>query len=112
MTRYGAETTVEVPAGRYAISCIGLDVKLGLSTSKIVDKGAWMNTGASHVDVKAGETTTLEIHPEVRREMMGYVPLFMVAPRVRQGSDGSLADICAQTGSSIDWPDYTGPFKP
>jgi len=113
-TRYGEKKTLEVEAGEYRITCAGFVPEGGMSVEKILKKGAYFNVDILTFTVKAGGTTTIEVHPTIRKERTFFLKFFLPELLVKVDEDGTVTGqkvINERTEASIAWDDYKGPLK-
>lgn len=117
MTRYGQQETLSLPAGRYRITGIGLEMTTGFNVQKILDRGAYVNEDVLAFDIEAGKTTTLSINPVIYRDATFAVNFWMPTLLARvtggAGESGESAEVPlnARGEGSIAWPAYGGPLK-
>lgn len=113
-TRYGEKKTLEVGAGEYRITCAGFVPEGGLSIEKVLKKGAYFNVDILTFTVKPGGTTTIEVHPTIRKERTFFLKFFLPELLVKVDEDGTITGqkvINERTDASIAWDDYKGPLK-
>jgi hypothetical protein len=114
-TRYGTDTSIELPAGEYVVTGIGLIPSTAFSPEKILAKGAYFNEKVMTFNVEEGKTTTVKVKPVIRKNATFFLNYFMpellvsIAPE--GGEFGSEVSVIAKTESSVPWPAYNGPLK-
>ena len=114
MTRYGQSETLDLPAGDYRITGIGLEMTTAFSVQKILDKGAFVNEDALAFRIEPGQTTTLHIKPVIYKDATFAVNFWMptlVASANAAGTTGPEVALNKRTATSIAWPAYHGPLK-
>jgi hypothetical protein len=114
-TRYTEKDTIELEPGEYRITCIGFSPEGGMSVEKALEKGAYFNLDVLTFQVKAGETTTLEVHPKIQKHTSFFlVKTFTPELHVQilqNGTAGEERFINERTDASVAWEDYKGPLK-
>lgn len=113
-TRYGTQQTVELPAGDYKITGIGLIPSTAFSPEKILNKGAYFNEGIMAFRIEPGQTVTLKVNPVIRKNATFFINYFMpeILVAVEQnGQTGAETSVVAKTDASTPWAGYTGPLK-
>lgn len=111
-TRFGEMTKVEVPAGEYAVSCIGFVNEGGLlNPEKALDRGAYVNADVVTFRIEAGAITTLAVQPIMQKQAGALVNLFMPDLLVSPPGGGEPVRVNARTERSLPWSTYTGPLK-
>jgi hypothetical protein len=114
-TRYGTDTSIELPAGEYSVTGIGLIPSTAFSPEKILAKGAYFNEKVMTFNVEEGKTTTVKVKPVIRKNATFFLNYFMpellvsIAPE--GGEFGPEVSVIAKTESSVPWPAYNGPLK-
>ncbi len=114
-TRYGTEAVIDVPAGEYSVTGIGLIPSTAFSPEKILAKGAYFNEKIMAYRVEEGKTVTVKIRPIIRKNatffLNFYLPELLVSIAQEGGEYGPEVSVVAKTESSVDWPAYNGPLK-
>jgi hypothetical protein len=114
MTRYGQNESLQLPAGEYRITGIGLEMSTGFSVQKILDKGAYVNENVMSFTIEAGKTTTLSIKPVIYKDktfaVNFWMPTLVASTRTEAGTS-TETQINTRGAASIAWPAYTGPLK-
>jgi hypothetical protein len=111
-TRYGESKTLDLDAGTYSVTCIGFLPEGGFSMEKALSKGAFFNVDVLKFEIKAGETTTLEVLPAITKESSFFVKFFLPRLLVRvAGSPDPGVVINTRTDQSVAWDDYQGDLK-
>ncbi|MFC5570557.1 hypothetical protein ACFPN1_10850 [Lysobacter yangpyeongensis] len=113
MTRYGQNESLQLPAGEYRITGIGLEAVVGFSVQKILDKGAYVNENVMTFTIEPGKTTTLNIKPVIYKDnaiVTWYMPTLVGTTRSEAGTSTEV-QINTRTDASIAWPQYNGPLK-
>lgn len=114
-TRYGTDTSIELPVGEYSVTGIGLIPSTAFSPEKILAKGAYFNEKVMTFNVEEGKTTTVKVRPVIRKNATFFLNYFMpellvsIAPE--GGEFGPEVSVIAKTESSVPWPAYNGPLK-
>lgn len=114
-TRYGTDTSIELPAGEYSVTGIGLIPSTAFSPEKILAKGAYFNEKVMSFNIEEGKTTTVKVKPVIRKNATFFLNYFMpellvsIAPE--GGEFGPEVSVIAKTESSVPWPAYNGPLK-
>jgi hypothetical protein len=115
MTRYGQSETIELPAGDYRITGIGLEMTTAFSVQKILDKGAYVNEDVVAFRIEPGQTTTLHIKPVIYKDATFAVNFWMPTLMASLSTNGDSASpeiaLNKRLPTSIRWPDYKGPLK-
>jgi hypothetical protein len=111
-TRYGESRTLELEPGTYRLDCIGFLPEGGFSMEKALSKGAYFNLDTLAFEIRAGETTTVEILPSITKESTFFIKFFLPQLQVKvAGSPDPAVVINARTDQSIAWDDYHGDLK-
>lgn len=114
MTRYGQNESLQLPAGEYRITGIGLEMSTGFSVQKILDKGAFVNENVMSFTIEAGKTTTLDIKPVIYKDktfaVNFWMPTLVATTRTEAGTSAET-QINTRGAASIAWPQYNGPLK-
>jgi hypothetical protein len=114
LTRFGTNATLNLPAGEYHVSCVGMVYEGGLSVAKVLSKGAYFNENVMTFRIEDGQTTTLEVRPVIRASSGMLLKVFMPEYIAKTSFNGeSSADISlnARGPKSIAWDDYSGDLK-
>ena len=114
LTRFGTNATVNLPAGEYHISCVGMVYDGGLSVAKVLSKGAYFNENVMTFRIEDGQTTTLDIRPVIRASSGMLLKVFMpeyIAKSTLNGEVSSDVSLNARGEKSVAWDDYTGDLK-
>lgn len=114
MTRYGQNESLQLPAGEYRITGIGLEMNTAFSVQKILDKGAYVNENVMAFTIEPGKTTTLNIKPVIYKDKTFAVNFYMptlVATTRNDAGTSAETQLNTRTDTSIAWPQYTGPLK-
>ncbi|QDA56831.1 hypothetical protein [Thermomonas aquatica] len=114
MTRYGQSETLDLPAGDYRITGIGLEMTTSFSVQKILDKGAYVNEDVMTFRIEPGQTTTLHIKPVIYKDatfaVNFWMPTLMASVATADGTATETA-LNKRIETSIAWPQYKGPLK-
>jgi hypothetical protein len=114
LTRFGERKEIQLPAGQYTLTCVGLIPEGGLSVDKVLSKGAYFNEDVLSFTVEPGETTVLEISSVIRKENTFLLKFFVPEVSVNVIASGVGFDavpINLRGDESIAWDDYSGPLK-
>ncbi len=114
-TRYGTQTTIDLPAGDYTITGIGLIPSTGFSPEKILAKGAYFNEKVMSFRIEADQTSKIVIRPVIQKNATFFLNYFMpellTTTIAADGTSSSEVSIIAKSDSSLPWSTYTGPLK-
>lgn len=114
MTRYGQSESLQLPAGDYRITGVGLEMTTGFSVQKILDRGAYVNQDVIAFRIEPGKTTTLSINPVIYKDatfaVNFWMPTLMTSVHDESGASPEKA-INERGAASIAWPQYNGPLK-
>lgn len=110
LTRYGERKEIELPAGEYTLTCVGLIPEGGLSVDKVLSKGAYFNTNVFQFTIEPGKTTELDVASVIRRENTFFLKFFIPEVSIQIG-DGPAVPINVRGDASVGWDDYSGPLK-
>jgi hypothetical protein len=111
-TRYGEAKTVELDPGIYHVDCAGFIPEGGFSVEKALSKGGYFNLDKMTFEIKAGETTTLEVLPVIRKESAFFVKFFMPQVQIKvAGSPDAGVVVNERSEQSIAYDDYHGELK-
>lgn len=113
-TRYGAQTTVDLPAGDYTITGVGLIPSTGFSPEKILAKGAYINEKVMSFRIEEGKTSTITIRPVIQKNATFFVNFFMPELLTTVAVNGVASpevSVCAKNDKSLPWATYTGALK-
>lgn len=114
LTRYGTQTELEVPAGDYTLTCIGLIPEGGLNVQKVLSKGGYFNTDVLRFTVRAGATTTLETAPVIRKKNTFLLKFFIPELSVKVVENGQTKEekvVNVRDEHSTAWDAYEGTLK-
>jgi hypothetical protein len=79
---------------------------------KALSKGAYFNVDVLTFEIRAGETTTLEVLPAITKESTFFIKFFLPQLLVKvAGSQDPGIVINARTDKSVAWDDYQGDLK-
>ncbi len=114
MTRYGQSESLELPAGDYKVTGIGMEMTPGFNVQKILDRGAFVNQDVLTFRIEPGKTTTLSINPVIKKDN-AFVVDFWMPTLLASINDGAVSSeekaLNARGDTSVAWPNYTGPLK-
>jgi len=113
-TRYGSQTTIDLPVGDYTVTGIGLIPSTGFSPEKILAKGAYFNEKIMSFRIEADKTSTITIRPVIQKNATFFVNYFMPELLTKISLDGvtsSEVSIIEKNEKSLPWATYTGPLK-
>jgi hypothetical protein len=113
-TRYGGQTALDVPAGNYNITGIGLKPKTAFSPEKLLDKGAYFNENIMSFTVQPGKTTTISIRPIIQKNATFFLNIYLpelLTSIVTEESKTEEVSIVERNDKSVDWSVYSGPLK-
>lgn len=114
MTRYSQNESLELPAGDYKVTGIGMEMTAGFNVQKILDRGAFVNQDVITFRIEPGKTTTLSINPVIKKDN-AFVVDFWMPTLMASINDGTVSSeekaLNARGDTSIAWPQYTGPLK-
>ena len=114
-TRYGTQTTVDLPAGDYTVTGIGLIPSTGFSPEKILAKGAYFNEKIMSFRIEADKTSKIVIRPVIQKNgtlfLNYFMPELLTTIISADGTSSSEVSIIAKNDSSLPWSTYTGPLK-
>ena len=114
LTRFGDRKEIDLEAGEYTLTCVGLIPEGGLSVEKVLDKGAYFNLDVLHFTIAAGKTTVLEAYPAIRKHNTFLLKFFIPEILVKVVTDGASvgeAVINTRGDASTPWSQYDGPLK-
>jgi hypothetical protein len=114
MSRYGTQTTVELPAGDYSITTVGLIPSTAFSPEKLLANGGYFNEKVMSFRIDAGKTTTITVRPVIQKSSTFFLKIFMPELLTTITTDGVASpevSILAKTDASVSWPNYSGPLK-
>jgi hypothetical protein len=114
LTRYGERKEIQLPAGQYTLTCVGLIPEGGLSVDKVLSKGAYFNENVLSFTIEPGETTVLEVSSVIRKANTFLLKFFVPEVSVNVVANGVGFDavpINVRGDKSIAWDDYSGPLK-
>jgi hypothetical protein len=116
LTRYGQQDSLELPAGEYRITCIGLTLEsMSRSVDELLSKSAYFNKDILNFSILPGQTTRLAVHSLIRKQKAGFL-LKAFSPQLKIAVDDGREDeretvISDRIASSIPWDRYSGPLK-
>ena len=114
LTRYGERKEIQLPAGQYTLTCVGLIPEGGLSVDKVLSRGAYFNENVLTFTIEPGETTVLEVSSVIRKANTFLLKFFVPEVSVNVVANGVGFDavpINVRGDESIAWDDYSGPLK-
>lgn len=114
LTRYGERKEIQLPAGQYTLTCVGLIPEGGLSVDKVLSKGAYFNTDVMNFTIEPGQTTVLEVSSVIRKENTFLLKFFVPEVSVNiiaNDVEFGAAPINVRDDQSVAWDDYSGPLK-
>lgn len=113
-TRYGASGQIDLPAGEYTITGIGLVASTAFSVEKILNKGAYLNFDVLKFKVEPGKTTTLTIQPQIKKNatflLNFFLPYYYATVTTDAGTTAEVA-LTEKLPTSMPWSSYDGPLK-
>lgn len=113
-TRYGTSGQIDLPAGEYTITGIGLVASTAFSVEKILNKGAYLNFDVLKFKVEAGKTTTLTIQPQIKKNatflLNFFLPYYYATVTTDAGTTEEIA-LTEKLPTSVPWSTYDGPLK-
>jgi hypothetical protein len=113
-TRYASKTEIELPAGDYSITGIGLHMSTAFSPEKILNKGAFINNDVFSFKLEAGKIVTVKIRPVIKKDATFFLNFFvpdLMTSIDENGTYGEEKNMVAKTDASLPWATYTGPLK-
>ena len=114
LTRFGTNASLDLPAGEYTISCVGIIYEGGLSVGKVLSKGGYFNENVMTFQIEDGQTTTLQVRPVIRASSGMLLKVFMpeyIAKTVLNGVESSDFSLNGRSDKSVAWDDYSGDLK-
>jgi hypothetical protein len=114
LTRYGERKEIQLPAGKYSLTCVGLIPEGGLSVDKVLSKGAYFNADVLSFTIEPGQTTVLEVSSVIRKENTFLLKFFIPEVSVNVVANGvafGAVPINLRGDLSVAWDDYSGPLK-
>jgi hypothetical protein len=114
LTRYGERKEIQLPAGQYTLTCIGLIPEGGFSVDKVLSKGAYFNTDVLSFTIAAGQTTVLDVSSVIRKENTFLLKFFVPEVSVNviaNDIEFGAVPINVRDERSVAWDDYSGPLK-
>jgi len=114
-TRLGEEEKLELPPGKYAVSCVGYVFEKNSSDiDKALSKNAFFNLEIIYFNILPGKSTEIIILPVYQKDVIWshqlYLPdLYMKV--FEEGKEIIEYQIDKKTEKSILWSDYKGPLK-
>lgn len=113
-TRFGESTGVDLPPGDYKVSCAGLVPHTAFSPQSMLKKGGFFNIDVLTVHIEAGKTTTLTIHPVIRKQatfLLNFFQAEFVATTTFDGTTSPETSLNMMAPTSVKWDDYKGDLK-
>lgn len=113
-TRFGASTSLTLPAGDYQLTTVGIVPKTAFSAQKMLERGAYFNENVLTFHIDPGKTTTLAVRPVVQRKATFFLNFYQAAlltSVVTEAGKSEEISISEQTPASVAWPAYNGPLK-
>ena len=114
LTRYGERKEIQLPAGQYTLTCVGLIPEGGLSVDKVLSKGGYFNEDVLSFTIEPGQTTVLDVSSVIRKENTFFLKFFVPEVSVNVVANGiefGAVPINLRDDRSIAWDDYSGPLK-
>jgi hypothetical protein len=114
LTRFGTSTSLTLPAGEYAISCVGLIYDGGLSVEKVLSKGGYFNENVMTLRIEDGQTTTVNVRPVIRASSGMLLKVFMPEYLTKvtfNGTSSEEVSLNGRTDKTVDWDAYDGDLK-
>jgi len=114
LTRYGERKEIQLPAGKYTLTCVGLIPEGGFSVDKVLSKGAYFNEDVLSFEIEPGQATVLEVTSVIRKENTFLLKFFVPEVSVNviaNDIDFGAVPINLRDDKSVAWDDYTGPLK-
>lgn len=114
LTRYGERKEIQLPAGDYTLTCVGLIPEGGLSVDKVLSKGAYFNTDVLSFTIEPGQTTVLDVSSVIRKENTFLLKFFVPEVSVNviaNDIEFGAVPINLRDDKSVAWEDYAGPLK-
>jgi hypothetical protein len=113
-TRFGTNTTLQLPAGTYTVHCVGLIPDGGMSVSKLLSKGGYFNENLMTFEVAEGQITTLDLRPVIKQNNTFLLKFFIPDYLTKVTFNGATSEeisLNARTDKSVKWDDYNGDLK-
>jgi hypothetical protein len=114
-TAYGKQTTIDLPAGDYAISGVGLIPSTAFSPDKILAKGGYFNEKIMTIRIEADKTSVIKIRPVIQKNdtlfMKFFMPDLFATTITPEGVASPEVSIVAKNEKSLPWASYTGFLK-
>lgn len=114
-SRYGTQTTIDLPVGDYAVTGIGLIPSTAFSPEKILAKGAYFNENIMSLRIEADKTTKVTIRPIIQKNATFFLNVFMpellTTITSPDGVASSEVSIAAKNEKSLPWSSYGGDLK-
>ncbi len=114
LTRYGERKEIQLPAGQYTLTCVGLIPEGGLSVDKVLSKGGYFNEDVLSFTIEPGQTTVLDVSSVIRKENTFFLKFFVPEVSVNVVANDiefGAVPINLRDDRSIAWDDYSGPLK-
>ena len=114
-SRYGTQTTIDLPVGDYTVTGIGLIPSTAFSPEKILAKGAYFNENIMSLRIEADKTTKVTIRPIIQKNATFFLNVFMpellTTITSPDGVTSSEVSIAAKNEKSLPWSSYGGDLK-
>jgi len=114
LTRFGTNTSMNLPAGDYHICVVGMIYDGGMSVSKVLSKGGYFNENVMTFRIEDGKTTTLDVRPIIRPASGALLKIFMPEYMAKTTLDTAVSpevSLNGRTDKSVAWDDYNGDLK-
>jgi hypothetical protein len=114
LTRFGTEQELQLPAGEYTLSCVGMIPEGGLSVEKALSRGAYVNDDVLRFTIRAGERTELQVLPVIRKKSTFLLKFFipeLTVKVIENGDAGEERSVNLRDEHSVAWDEYSGPLK-
>ena len=105
---------MNLPAGEYQISVVGMIYDGGMSVSKVLSKGGYFNENVMTFRIEDGKTTTLDVRPIIRPASGALLKIFMPEYMAKATLDTAVSpeiSLNGRTEKSVAWDDYNGDLK-
>lgn len=113
-TRYGTQTTIDLPAGDYSITTVGLIPSTAFSPEKILAKGGYFNVDVMSFRIEPEKTTTISIRPVIQKSSTLFLKFFipeLLTTISHEGVTSPEVSILEKSDKTVAWPDYSGSLK-
>jgi hypothetical protein len=114
LTRFGTNTTMNLPAGDYHVCVVGMIYDGGMSVSKVLSKGGYFNENVMTFRIEEGKTTTLDVRPIIRPASGALLKIFMpeyMATTTLDAAVSAEVSLNGRTEKSVAWDDYNCDLK-